>query len=89
MFVTLRQIILLVSDTFRKQNPVHWKLANVENYSRMRLKLVPNYNFRTHEEASALRDNLGKFQSLFNYLLKIRCYWVGYYCLTILKMFMK
>ncbi|KAM5229140.1 neurobeachin-like protein 1 isoform 2-T2 [Ctenodactylus gundi] len=43
----------------RKQNPVHWKLANVENYSRMRLKLVPNYNFKTHEEASALRDNLG------------------------------
>ncbi|XP_066200989.1 neurobeachin-like protein 1 isoform X3 [Saccopteryx leptura] len=43
----------------RKQNPMHWKLANVENYSRMRLKLVPNYNFKTHEEASALRDNLG------------------------------
>ncbi|XP_059134551.1 neurobeachin-like protein 1 isoform X2 [Peromyscus eremicus] len=43
----------------RKQNRVHWKLANVENYSRMRLKLVPNYNFKTHEEASALRDNLG------------------------------
>ncbi|XP_060050086.1 neurobeachin-like protein 1 [Erinaceus europaeus] len=43
----------------RKQNAVHWKLANVENYSRMRLKLVPNYNFRTHDEASALRDNLG------------------------------
>ncbi|KAM6152194.1 neurobeachin-like protein 1 isoform 1-T1 [Erethizon dorsatum] len=43
----------------RKQNPIHWKLANVENYSRMRLKLVPNYHFKTHEEASALRDNLG------------------------------
>ncbi|XP_062950029.1 neurobeachin-like protein 1 isoform X5 [Cynocephalus volans] len=43
----------------RKQNPVHWKLANIENYSRMKLKLVPNYNFKTHEEASALRDNLG------------------------------
>uniref|UniRef100_A0A8C2MGC8 Neurobeachin like 1 n=1 Tax=Cricetulus griseus TaxID=10029 RepID=A0A8C2MGC8_CRIGR len=43
----------------RKQNQIHWKLANVENYSRMRLKLVPNYNFKTHEEASALRDNLG------------------------------
>uniref|UniRef100_A0A8C5LHT8 Neurobeachin like 1 n=1 Tax=Jaculus jaculus TaxID=51337 RepID=A0A8C5LHT8_JACJA len=43
----------------RKQNPIHWKLANVENYSRMRLKLAPNYNFKTHEEASALRDNLG------------------------------
>uniref|UniRef100_A0A8D1SIS5 Cytochrome P450 family 20 subfamily A member 1 n=1 Tax=Sus scrofa TaxID=9823 RepID=A0A8D1SIS5_PIG len=43
----------------RKQKPIHWKLANVENYSRMRLKLVPNYNFKTHDEASALRDNLG------------------------------
>uniref|UniRef100_H0VBD3 Neurobeachin like 1 n=1 Tax=Cavia porcellus TaxID=10141 RepID=H0VBD3_CAVPO len=43
----------------RKQNPIHWKLANVENYSRMRLKLVQNYHFKTHEEASALRDNLG------------------------------
>ncbi|XP_033620440.1 neurobeachin-like protein 1 isoform X2 [Fukomys damarensis] len=47
----------------RKQNPIHWKLANVENHSRMRLKLVPNYNFKTHEEASALRDNLGVQQS--------------------------
>lgn len=37
----------------------------------MRLKLVPNYNFKTHDEASALRDNLGEFQSLFNYLMKI------------------
>ncbi|XP_057608689.1 neurobeachin-like protein 1 isoform X3 [Chionomys nivalis] len=43
----------------RKQNRIHWKLANVENYSRMRLKLVPNYNFNNHEDASALRDNLG------------------------------
>uniref|UniRef100_A0A452RXF0 Neurobeachin like 1 n=1 Tax=Ursus americanus TaxID=9643 RepID=A0A452RXF0_URSAM len=51
----------------RKQNPIHWKLANVENFSRMRLKLVPNYNFKTHEDASALRDNLGEFRCLFNY----------------------
>ncbi|KAM4836011.1 neurobeachin-like protein 1 [Thomomys bottae] len=43
----------------RKHTPIHWKVANVENYSRMRLKLVPNYNFKTHEEASALRDNFG------------------------------
>uniref|UniRef100_A0A667IIB2 Neurobeachin like 1 n=1 Tax=Lynx canadensis TaxID=61383 RepID=A0A667IIB2_LYNCA len=55
----------------RKQNPVHWKLANVENYSRMRLKLVPNYNFRTHEDASALRDNLGEFQWLDSLLLEV------------------
>uniref|UniRef100_K7FGC5 Neurobeachin-like protein 2 n=1 Tax=Pelodiscus sinensis TaxID=13735 RepID=K7FGC5_PELSI len=42
----------------RKQNPIHWKLSNVENYSRMRLKLVQNYNFNSHQEASDLRDNL-------------------------------
>ncbi|XP_028924584.1 neurobeachin-like protein 1 isoform X1 [Ornithorhynchus anatinus] len=47
----------------RKQNPIHWKLATVENYSRMRLKLVQNYNFNTHQEASDLRDNLGVQQS--------------------------
>lgn len=61
----------LLMNVHRKQNPIHWKLANVENYSRMRLKLVPNYNFKTHDEASALRDNLGEFRWLFIYLLKI------------------
>ncbi|XP_042326371.1 neurobeachin-like protein 1 isoform X2 [Sceloporus undulatus] len=43
----------------RKPNKTHWKISNVENYSRMRLKLVQNYNFNSHQEASALRDNLG------------------------------
>nr|XP_056717431.1 neurobeachin-like protein 1 [Euleptes europaea] len=43
----------------RKLHLVHWKLSNVENYSRMRLKLVQNYNFSSHQDASALRDNLG------------------------------
>ncbi|CAO2633435.1 Neurobeachin-like protein 2, partial [Lemmus lemmus] len=38
----------------------HWKLSNVETYSRMRLKLVPNHHFDPHLEASALRDNLGE-----------------------------
>uniref|UniRef100_A0AAY4EZ49 Neurobeachin-like protein 2 n=1 Tax=Denticeps clupeoides TaxID=299321 RepID=A0AAY4EZ49_9TELE len=33
---------------------------HAENYSRMRLKLVRNYNFDLHCEASALRDNFGK-----------------------------
>uniref|UniRef100_A0A452HZW4 Neurobeachin-like protein 2 n=1 Tax=Gopherus agassizii TaxID=38772 RepID=A0A452HZW4_9SAUR len=47
----------------RKQNPIHWKLSNVENYSRMRLKLVQNYNFNSHQEASDLRDNLGMQQT--------------------------
>uniref|UniRef100_A0A674JEQ9 Neurobeachin like 1 n=1 Tax=Terrapene triunguis TaxID=2587831 RepID=A0A674JEQ9_9SAUR len=47
----------------RKQNPIYWKLSNVENYSRMRLKLVQNYNFNSHQEASDLRDNLGMQQT--------------------------
>lgn len=57
----------LYSDCFyeyscfpRKQRPVHWKLSTVENFSRMRLKLVQNYNFNSHQDASDLRDNLGK-----------------------------
>ncbi|KAJ7408040.1 neurobeachin like 1 [Willisornis vidua] len=43
----------------RKQRPIHWKLSNVENFSRMRLKLVQNYSFNSHQDASDLRDNLG------------------------------
>ncbi|XP_069839468.1 neurobeachin-like protein 1 isoform X4 [Dendropsophus ebraccatus] len=43
----------------RKENWEYWKLSNVENYSRMRLKLVQNNNFDPHLEASNLRDNLG------------------------------
>lgn len=39
---------------------MHWRVSSAENYSRMRLKLVRNYNFDPHKEASALRDNLGK-----------------------------
>ena len=35
----------------------HWKLSNVENFSRMRLKLCNNYNFDSHLEASQARDN--------------------------------
>uniref|UniRef100_A0A8D2LCF9 Neurobeachin-like protein 2 n=1 Tax=Varanus komodoensis TaxID=61221 RepID=A0A8D2LCF9_VARKO len=46
-------------------NLIHWKLSHVENYSRMRLKLVQNYNFNSHQEASALRDNLGEIYGLF------------------------
>uniref|UniRef100_A0A672QFP5 Neurobeachin-like protein 2 n=1 Tax=Sinocyclocheilus grahami TaxID=75366 RepID=A0A672QFP5_SINGR len=45
---------------------MHWKLSSAENYSRMRLKLVRNYNFDPHREASALRDNLGKIYTLKN-----------------------
>ncbi|XP_030014461.1 neurobeachin-like protein 2 isoform X2 [Sphaeramia orbicularis] len=43
----------------RIQPVVQWKLSNAETYSKMRLKLVPNYNFDPHSEASALRDNMG------------------------------
>ncbi|XP_069051092.1 neurobeachin-like protein 2 [Lepisosteus oculatus] len=43
----------------RIQPEVHWKLSSAETYSKMRLKLVPTYNFDSHREASALRDNMG------------------------------
>ena len=43
----------------RAQPQVNWKLSSAETYSKMRLKLVPNYNHDTHSEASALRDNMG------------------------------
>uniref|UniRef100_A0A665UCL4 Neurobeachin-like protein 2 n=1 Tax=Echeneis naucrates TaxID=173247 RepID=A0A665UCL4_ECHNA len=43
----------------RVQPAVKWKLSNAETYSKMRLKLVPNYNYDPHSEASALRDNMG------------------------------
>uniref|UniRef100_A0A8D3C9N3 Neurobeachin-like protein 2 n=1 Tax=Scophthalmus maximus TaxID=52904 RepID=A0A8D3C9N3_SCOMX len=43
----------------RHQNEMHWRVSSAENFSRMRLKLVRNYNFDPHQEASALRDNLG------------------------------
>uniref|UniRef100_A0A8C2BB23 Neurobeachin-like protein 2 n=1 Tax=Cyprinus carpio TaxID=7962 RepID=A0A8C2BB23_CYPCA len=51
---------------WRQQKDMHWKLSSAENYSRMRLKLVRNYNFDPHREASALRDNLGKIYTLTN-----------------------
>uniref|UniRef100_A0A672QFN4 Neurobeachin-like protein 2 n=1 Tax=Sinocyclocheilus grahami TaxID=75366 RepID=A0A672QFN4_SINGR len=50
----------------KQQKDMHWKLSSAENYSRMRLKLVRNYNFDPHREASALRDNLGKIYTLKN-----------------------
>ncbi|XP_069552207.1 neurobeachin-like protein 2 isoform X1 [Brachyistius frenatus] len=43
----------------RVQPEVKWKLSNAETYSKMRLKLVPNYNYDPHSEASAQRDNMG------------------------------
>lgn len=49
--------VLLVFD--RVQPEVKWKLSSAETYSKMRLKLVPNYNYDPHTEPSALRDNMG------------------------------
>ncbi|XP_061165431.1 neurobeachin-like protein 1 isoform X2 [Saccostrea echinata] len=38
---------------------MHWKLSNQENFKRMKVKMIPNYNFDPHTEASYQRDNLG------------------------------
>uniref|UniRef100_A0AAX7TCJ9 Neurobeachin-like protein 2 n=1 Tax=Astatotilapia calliptera TaxID=8154 RepID=A0AAX7TCJ9_ASTCA len=48
-----------------RDSSMHWRVSSAENYSRMRLKLVRNYNFDAHREASALRDNLGEIAFLF------------------------
>ncbi|XP_029923229.1 neurobeachin-like protein 1 isoform X1 [Myripristis murdjan] len=50
----------------RQQDEMHWRVSSAENYSRMRLKLVRNYSFDPHREASALRDNLGVHQQRVN-----------------------
>lgn len=49
--------LLLMID--RVQPEVKLKLSNAETYSKMRLKLVPNYNYNPHSDASAQRDNMG------------------------------
>ncbi|XP_031760024.1 neurobeachin-like protein 2 isoform X1 [Xenopus tropicalis] len=59
-----RSLLRLLScprGAWADRNPpeVKWKISSAETYSRMRLKLVPNYNFDPHKEASAQRDNLG------------------------------
>uniref|UniRef100_UPI00398EFA2E neurobeachin-like protein 2 isoform X1 n=1 Tax=Pristiophorus japonicus TaxID=55135 RepID=UPI00398EFA2E len=58
---SLRRRLTCPRGAWAQRNPteIKWKLSSVETYSRMRLKLVPNYNFDKHAEASALRDNLG------------------------------
>lgn len=40
------------------------KLSSAETYSKMRLKLVPNYNYDPHSDASAQRDNMGMAQQM-------------------------
>lgn len=52
--------VCFVTISNRQQDEMHWRVSSAENFSRMRLKLVRNYNFNPHREASALRDNLGK-----------------------------
>ena len=37
---------------------MHWRLSSLENFSRMRPKLVPNHSFDAHTQASQLRDNV-------------------------------
>uniref|UniRef100_A0A8B9M8J7 Neurobeachin-like protein 2 n=1 Tax=Accipiter nisus TaxID=211598 RepID=A0A8B9M8J7_9AVES len=65
------QLYLLSERGPWKQHPIHWKLSNVENFSRMRLKLVQNYNFNSHQDASDLRDNLGELPSSESLLLEV------------------
>lgn len=48
----------------RVQSEVNWKLSSAETYSKMRLKLVPNYNYDPHSDASAQRDNMGMILAL-------------------------
>ncbi|XP_034615649.1 LOW QUALITY PROTEIN: neurobeachin-like protein 2 [Trachemys scripta elegans] len=57
----LHRLLTSQRSAWADRNPpeIRWKLSSAETYSRMRLKLVPNYHFDRHVEASALRDNLG------------------------------
>ncbi|KAH1176745.1 hypothetical protein KIL84_010447 [Mauremys mutica] len=56
----LRRLLTSQRSAWADRSPpeIRWKLSSAETYSRMRLKLVPNYHFDPHVEASALRDNL-------------------------------
>lgn len=62
---------MCIVDIKRQLSEMHWRVSTAENYSRMRLKLTRNYNFDTHREASALRDNLGKTTLLVCGLFKL------------------
>uniref|UniRef100_A0A8C1KHC7 Neurobeachin-like protein 2 n=1 Tax=Cyprinus carpio TaxID=7962 RepID=A0A8C1KHC7_CYPCA len=57
---SLRRLLSSERGAWALRSPeVKWKLSSAETYSKMRLKLVPNYNFDSHSDASALRDNMG------------------------------
>uniref|UniRef100_A0A8C6XE33 Neurobeachin-like protein 2 n=1 Tax=Naja naja TaxID=35670 RepID=A0A8C6XE33_NAJNA len=61
-WLAMQRLLTSQRSVWANQNPpeIYWKLSNVETYSRMRLKLVPNHHYDRHAEASALRDNLGE-----------------------------
>lgn len=46
---------------FHSPKEAHWRLSHHENFSRMRLKLIPNLHFDSHKDASNLRDNTGTY----------------------------
>uniref|UniRef100_A0A671PI41 Neurobeachin-like protein 2 n=1 Tax=Sinocyclocheilus anshuiensis TaxID=1608454 RepID=A0A671PI41_9TELE len=57
---SLRRLLSSERGAWALRSPeVKWKLSSAETYSKMRLKLVPNYSFDSHSDASALRDNMG------------------------------
>uniref|UniRef100_A0A670ZS51 Neurobeachin-like protein 2 n=1 Tax=Pseudonaja textilis TaxID=8673 RepID=A0A670ZS51_PSETE len=60
-WLAMQRLLASQRSVWADQNPpeIYWKLSNVETYSRMRLKLIPNHHYDCHAEASALRDNLG------------------------------
>ena len=72
MYVNKWVFFVKVTDWYRnvfEQNVVifsseevvlHWKLSSQENFQRMRPKLMTNYNFDPHTEASRQRDNTGR-----------------------------
>uniref|UniRef100_A0A673H8U3 Neurobeachin-like protein 2 n=1 Tax=Sinocyclocheilus rhinocerous TaxID=307959 RepID=A0A673H8U3_9TELE len=61
---SLRRLLSCERRAWALRSPeVNWKLSSAETYSKMRLKLVPNYSFDSHSDASALRDNMGQYHS--------------------------
>uniref|UniRef100_A0A671M1F0 Neurobeachin-like protein 2 n=1 Tax=Sinocyclocheilus anshuiensis TaxID=1608454 RepID=A0A671M1F0_9TELE len=61
---SLRRLLSSERRAWALRSPeVNWKLSSAETYSKMRLKLVPNYSFDSHSDASALRDNMGQYHS--------------------------
>ncbi|KAK7507554.1 hypothetical protein BaRGS_00001489, partial [Batillaria attramentaria] len=57
----MKKFFISERGAWREKNTevLHWKLSNQENFSRMRVKMIQNYNFDPHLEASQQRDNMG------------------------------